>query len=83
VKRPSLIRPPGNNSNWSFEPSAIQTSPFVAAAQWVVQAFRKCGINYQYSDRDRSSIYLDALPLFTTGFARLLDNKRLIAIRVP
>ena len=49
------------------------------AAQWVVQAFRKCGINYQYSDRDRSSIYLDALPLFTTGRARLLDNKRLIA----
>src|SRR6516162_3696071 len=28
--RPSLIRPPGNNSNWSFEPSAIQTSPFGA-----------------------------------------------------
>ena len=49
------------------------------AAQWVVQAFRKCGINYQYSDRDRSSIYLDALPLFATGRARLLDNKRLIA----
>ena len=48
------------------------------AAQWVVQAFRKCGINYQYSDRDRSSIYLDALPLFTTGRARLLDNKRLV-----
>jgi hypothetical protein len=48
------------------------------AAQWVVQAFRKCGINYQYSERDRSSIYLDALPLFTTGRARLLDNKRLV-----
>src|SRR6516225_3317237 len=28
--RPSLIRPPGNNSNWSLEPSAIQTSPFGA-----------------------------------------------------
>jgi hypothetical protein len=48
------------------------------AAQWVVQAFRKCGINYQYSERDRSLIYLDALPLFTTGRARLLDNKRLV-----
>jgi hypothetical protein len=48
------------------------------AAQWVVQAFRRCGISYQYSERDRSSIYLDALPLFTTGRARLLDNKRLV-----
>src|SRR5208283_4545456 len=28
--RPSLIRPPGKNSSWLFEPSAIQTSPFVA-----------------------------------------------------
>src|SRR5215468_7632810 len=47
-------------------------------AEWVVQAFRKCGINYRPSERDRSSIYLDALPLFTTGRARLLDNKRLV-----
>ena len=46
-------------------------------AQWIVQAFEKCGIAYRHSDRDRSSIYLDALPLFTTGRARLLDNKRL------
>jgi hypothetical protein len=28
---------------------------------------------------DRSSIYLNALPLFTSGRARLLDNPRLIA----
>jgi hypothetical protein len=48
------------------------------AAQWVVQAFNKCGINYKHSERDRSAIYLDALPLFTTGRAKLLDNKRLI-----
>jgi hypothetical protein len=47
-------------------------------AEWVVQAFRKCGINYRPSERDRSSLYLDALPLFTTGRARLLDNKRLV-----
>lgn len=48
-------------------------------AQWIVQAFQKCGIRYQHSERDRSAIYLDALPLFTTGRARLLDNKRLIS----
>jgi hypothetical protein len=48
------------------------------AAQWVVDAFAKCGIKYCHSERDRSSIYLDALPLFTSGRVRLLDNKRLI-----
>ena len=47
-------------------------------AQWIVQAFEKCGIAYRHSDRDRSAIYLDALPLFTTGRARVLDNKRLV-----
>jgi hypothetical protein len=48
------------------------------AAQWVVDAFAKCGIKYAHSERDRSSIYLDALPLFTSGRVRLLDNKRLV-----
>jgi hypothetical protein len=46
---------------------------------WISLAFRKCGVRYDPSERDRSSIYLDALPLFTTGRARLLDNKRLVA----
>jgi hypothetical protein len=48
------------------------------AAQWVVDAFAKCGIKYRHSDRDRSAIYADALPLFTSGKARLLDNARLV-----
>ena len=48
------------------------------AAGWVVDAFAKCGIRYQHSERDRSQIYLDAMPLFTSGRARLLDNQRLV-----
>jgi hypothetical protein len=48
------------------------------AAAWVVDAFAKCGIQYRHSDRDRSAIYLDALPLFTSGRARLLDNRKLV-----
>jgi hypothetical protein len=48
------------------------------AAGWVIQAFAKCGISYRHSERDRSAIYLDGLPLFTTGRARLLDNNRLV-----
>ena len=47
------------------------------AAEWVVDAFAKCGIKYQHSERDRSAIYLDALPMFTSGRVRLLDNPRL------
>jgi hypothetical protein len=49
------------------------------AAQWVVQSFAKHGITYQHSLRDRSAIYGEVLPLFTSGRARLLDNRRLVA----
>lgn len=49
------------------------------AASWVVDAFSKHGIAYQHSDRDRSAIYANALPLFTAGRARLLDNPRLVS----
>jgi hypothetical protein len=48
------------------------------AALWVSSAFEKLGIRYTQSERDRSAIYSDALPLFTTGRVRLLDNKRLV-----
>jgi hypothetical protein len=49
------------------------------SARWVTEAFAKEGITYQHSPRDRSAIYLDTLPLFTSGRARLLDNPRLVA----
>jgi hypothetical protein len=47
-------------------------------AGWVEDAFKRVGITYEKSKRDRSKIYLDALPLFTSGRARILDNQRLI-----
>jgi hypothetical protein len=46
-------------------------------AEWIVDAMAKVGIKYEHSDRDRSAIYLDALPAFTSGRVRLLDNPRL------
>jgi hypothetical protein len=49
------------------------------AAKWVIEAFAKVGITYRHSDADRSAIYLDCLPLFTSGRARLIDNARLIS----
>lgn len=48
------------------------------AAGWVVSEFADNGITFEHSERDRSAIYLDCLPLFTAGRARLLDNDRLV-----
>ncbi len=43
------------------------------AAEWVVDAFAKNGVTYTHADRDRSAIYLDALPMFTSGRSAHLD----------
>ena len=48
-------------------------------AAWVSEAFQKAGMRYTKSERDRSAVYMDTLPLFTSGRARLLDNSRLIS----
>jgi hypothetical protein len=45
------------------------------AAQWVVAAFARHGITLAHSERDRSQIYLDTLPLFSSARARLIDNQ--------
>jgi hypothetical protein len=49
------------------------------AASWVVDAFARQGITYRHSERDRSAIYSDALPFFTSGRVRILDNKKLLS----
>jgi hypothetical protein len=49
------------------------------AAEWTVSAFAKVNVKYTKSERDRSSIYIDCLPLFASGRARLIDNARLVA----
>jgi hypothetical protein len=48
------------------------------AAEWVVDAFLKEGIRYTASERNRSEIYLDVIPMFTAGRVRLIDNDRLV-----
>jgi hypothetical protein len=79
------IRPPFNSIAATEQIAATlksynchKTTGDKYAANWVVDAFRKCGISYEHSERDRSQIYLDTLPLFTAGRVRLLDNKRLV-----
>jgi hypothetical protein len=48
------------------------------AAQWVAGEFGRHGISYEASERDRSAIYSDFLPLLTAGRARLLDSPRFV-----
>jgi hypothetical protein len=47
------------------------------AKGWPVAAFAKHGIALTRSERNRSEIYLDALPMFASGRVRLVDNPRL------
>ena len=46
--------------------------------RWVSDAYGQIGILRRKSEFDRSNIYLNVLPLFTSGRARLLDNQRLV-----
>jgi hypothetical protein len=48
------------------------------AAQWPVAEFARNDITLEHSERDRSAIYSDFLPLLTSGRARILDSPRVI-----
>lgn len=43
------------------------------AGEWPVSAFREHGITYKASERNRSEIYLEALPHFSRSSVELLD----------
>jgi hypothetical protein len=45
--------------------------------EWPAQEFRKHGITYQPSEKDKSVIYLEFLPMMLSGRVELLDNKTL------
>jgi hypothetical protein len=47
------------------------------AGEWVVEAFNKEGVRYQHSERNKSELYLETLPLFAQGCVDLLDYQRL------
>jgi hypothetical protein len=48
------------------------------AAEWVAQAWRNTGVNYERSDIPKSQIYLNCIPLFTRGLVRLPDHAKLL-----
>jgi hypothetical protein len=49
------------------------------AGEWPRERFREHGINYRVSDKPKSDLYRDVLPLLNSGKAELLDLPRLVA----
>jgi ribosomal protein S25 len=49
------------------------------AGEWVVESFRKNGITVNPSKRSKSEIYLEFLPLISSGTVELLDRKIILA----
>jgi hypothetical protein len=47
------------------------------AGEWVREQFSQHGFTYRHSERNKSELYLEALPLFTTGAVDLLDYQPL------
>jgi Terminase large subunit, ATPase domain len=43
------------------------------SAEWVVTSFRQAGVNYKPADKNKSELYLEALPLFTRGAVSIPD----------
>ena len=49
------------------------------AGEWPREAFRKLEVQYELSERPKSAIYQDFLPLVNSGQVELLDHPRLVA----
>lgn len=49
------------------------------AGEWPREQFRKHGISYRCSEKSKSDIYTELLPMLNSGRAELLDNPRLVA----
>jgi hypothetical protein len=47
------------------------------APGFVAEGFARHRVRYAYSERDRSQVYVECLPLLTSGRARLIDGKKL------
>lgn len=49
------------------------------SGEWCSSAFQKNGIQYMNSERTKSELYLNFLPLVASGQVELLDNKKLLS----
>jgi hypothetical protein len=48
------------------------------SAEWSREAFRKRGIAYEWSELDKSSLFLELLPIVNSGAIELLDDDQLL-----
>ena len=48
--------------------------------EFVREHFQTHGVHYTVSDRTKSDLYVEMLPLLTSGRAQLLDDARLVAL---
>jgi hypothetical protein len=46
------------------------------AAEWCAAAWRDCGFEYQQSEKPKSDIYLECIPLFARGLVGLPDHPK-------
>jgi hypothetical protein len=79
------IRPPFSTEAAMAEIAALLKSYGVRTVvgdkyslNFVLEGFARSGIDYTYSERDRSQIYVNVLPLFTSGRVRLVDSRKLV-----
>jgi hypothetical protein len=79
------IRPPFNPASAVAELAQCLKSYGVTqitgdryAGAWPAEAFREHGIDYQASERAKSDLYREALPLLNSRRVELLDHPRLI-----
>jgi hypothetical protein len=49
----------------------------VYSADWIVSAFRECGVIYDRSDKNKSELYLEGLPTFSRGLVALPEHRKL------
>jgi hypothetical protein len=49
------------------------------AGEWPRERFRMCGVTYELSEKPKSDIYRDVLPLLNSRKVQLLDDRRLIS----
>jgi hypothetical protein len=78
------IRPPFSPSAAIDEVCALLRGYNVASVtgdRWgmnfVAEGFAQHRVKYVYTERDRSQVYVECLPLLTSGRARLIDSKKL------
>lgn len=80
------VRPPFSPEHIAIEWTTLLKSYRIGrvkgdryGGEWVTEMFKKRGIAYIVTDKRKSDIYLEFLPLMNSNKVQLLDNKRLYA----